>query len=330
MSKIDEEKEKNQRQINDFVVPLKPDGSEYHIEEANAQQHHILLLVLDTLKTWVEHTTNPESQHTKEKFKPLRMTVRGMAGSGKSFLLHLLSSTIRKIFGSNSVDIKVAPTGTAAFNIEGHTCHSAFGLGVSRMQKKELSGVKRQELILKFQRTLALFIDERSLLNSETLGGMESNASKTVHGGNHCKEDWGGIPVVIAIGDDRQLPTVRVRGMGRGAFQILEKNQTSKKSENEINGEQKFLDLAENVVTLTQNQRVSEQDKHFRNMLERLREDKQTYQDAKIFEKLDMSRVPADKKEQIEQSPETLHLFAFNPRTTKICTSHILPHCNVP
>ena len=311
MNKIEEDKATSQSNLNNFGVPLKPDGTEYKIEEANAQQKHILLLVLDTLKTWVEHTMNPD-RFQNSKFMPLRLTVRGMAGSGKSFLLHLLSSTIRKIFGVNSVDIKVAPTGTAAFNIEGQTCHSAFGLGVSKSQNKALSETKRQELILKFQNTLALFIDERSLLNSETLGGMEENASKTVHGGNHCKEDWGGIPVVIAIGDDRQLPTVRVHGKGRGAFQILEINKSNKISEREANGEQKFLDLAKNVVTLTTNQRVSEENKKFRAILERLREDKQTIQDAKVFESLDLSRISDERRKEIEKSAETLHLFAFN------------------
>ena len=302
------ELEKNNNLINNkssINIPHKPNGKEYKIEDANHQQQKIVLLVLDTLRKWVDHKSN------KKLFKPLRLTIRGMAGSGKSYLLHLLSTTIRKIFGHDSVDIKVAPTGTAAFNIDGQTCHSAFGLGVSNQQKKLLSQKKRQELTFKYQRTLALFIDERSLLNSETLGGMENNASKTVHGGCHTREDWGGIPVVIAIGDDRQLPTVRVRGRGRGAFQILETNNTLHMSDNEKNGEQKFLDLAKNVVTLNQNQRVSEQNKKFRSMLERLREDNQTYDDAKIMISLDVTKHEKTIKE-IENSPETLHLFAYN------------------
>ena len=93
-TKLEEEKTRSQSNMNSVSVPLKDDGTMYKIEEANEKQKHIVLLVLETLKNWVECTTNPSKASKAQDFKPLRMTVRGMAGSGKSFLLHLLSSTI--------------------------------------------------------------------------------------------------------------------------------------------------------------------------------------------------------------------------------------------
>ena len=58
-----------------------------------------------------------------------------MGGTGKSFFVHLLSTLCRQIFQTNTVDIKVAPTGTAAYNIGGETCHSAFAISVNDSKK---------------------------------------------------------------------------------------------------------------------------------------------------------------------------------------------------
>ena len=290
-------------------LPTKSDGNEYIIQEANEKQQHIMFLVIETLKEWVTWTTNPSKiKHTT--FKPLRLTVRGMAGSGKSYLLHLLSTVIRKKFGINGVDIKVAPTGTAAFNINGQTCHSAFAIGISN-KKTQLSQAKQHELIQKYRHLVALLVDERSLLSSATLGGMEANASKVVHGGSHSNEDWGGIPVVIIMGDDRQIPPVRTGLTGRGAFQILQCPSNQFISDIEQNGEAKFRDLAKTVVTLSKNQRVSSQNSEFRKILERLRIDEQTEKDARIITNLNLTNHE-NKRLQLQNSPDTLHLFAYN------------------
>ena len=46
--------------------------------------------------------------------------------------------------------------------------------------------------------------------------------------------------------------------------------------------------------------------------MERLREDNQTLEDARVFESLDLTKLSVEKRKEIENSPETLHLFAFN------------------
>jgi hypothetical protein len=38
------------------------------------------------------------------------------------------------------------------------------------------------------------------------LGSAFSNVHECAHGGNHSEEDWGGVPIVILVGDDFQLP----------------------------------------------------------------------------------------------------------------------------
>ena len=52
---------------------------------------------------------------------------------------------------------------------------------------------------------VVLIVDERSLVGSTTLGWMEFLCR---HGMNNSSVSWGGLPVVIFLGDDVQLPPV--------------------------------------------------------------------------------------------------------------------------
>ena len=74
-----------------------------------------------------------------EHIKPYRVFLSGPGGVGKSHVIKLIQSdTIRLIKQSGSVEpddvlvLLTAPTGVAAFNVNGMTLHSAFLLGKSR------------------------------------------------------------------------------------------------------------------------------------------------------------------------------------------------------
>jgi hypothetical protein len=53
----------------------------------------------------------------KDPYIPLRLTVRGASGTGKSYIINTLVSYLRRMFGDNDVVHVLAPTGIAAFNI---------------------------------------------------------------------------------------------------------------------------------------------------------------------------------------------------------------------
>jgi hypothetical protein len=146
-------------------------------------------------------------KETSKPFEPLRMTICGMAGTGKSRLINTLVSIIRRMFQYNNTVHVGTPTGASAYNVGGRTIHSLFKIGI-RNADKELSDKEKQEIAGILDLTIALFFDERSMISQKVLGATEKNVSKTAYGCGHSDEDWGGIPIVIIFGDDYQLPSI--------------------------------------------------------------------------------------------------------------------------
>ena len=69
---------------------------------------------------------------------PLRMIVYGTAGTGKSYLINCLRLLQNKVRVA-------APTGVAAFNVDGHTLHSLLGLP-TKGEYKDLTVEHLQQL----------------------------------------------------------------------------------------------------------------------------------------------------------------------------------------
>jgi len=129
---------------------------------------------------------------------PLRMIISGTAGTGKSYLIHcirlLLQDKVRT----------VAPTGVAAFNIEGTTIHSLLSLP-TRGEFKDLEGEQLNRLQESLEIMQYLVIDEMSMLGRKLFGQIDRrlrqifphNSSQTL-GGRSC----------LLFGDFAQLPPV--------------------------------------------------------------------------------------------------------------------------
>jgi hypothetical protein len=76
-----------------------------------------------------------EASGKKSKFVPLRLTVCGAAGTGKSFIIDTIVSYMRRMFDDHDVVHVAAPTGMAAFNVPGKTLHRFAGLDWRNMKK---------------------------------------------------------------------------------------------------------------------------------------------------------------------------------------------------
>ena len=112
---------------DDLDIPTNYDGSAYVHQNLQSDQREVLLYVLSKLKQWVDDYVNDTST-----FQPLRLTICGQAGSGKSVLIKTLVSVIRTMFSRNDCCYVCAPTGSAAYQAGGQTIHSLFGIKSTR------------------------------------------------------------------------------------------------------------------------------------------------------------------------------------------------------
>jgi hypothetical protein len=56
----------------------------------------------------------------------------GCGGTGKSYIINTILTMVRQMTKSNSTVIVGAPSGSAAFNVQGSTLHHLLGIGVTR------------------------------------------------------------------------------------------------------------------------------------------------------------------------------------------------------
>ena len=129
------------------------------------------------------------------------MFITGKAGTGKSFLLDLFSKI------TNKKNIKLAPTGRAAINVNGATIHSAFGF--YNLEKLNLDELARSTIRLRPEKRFVLkhietlIIDEVSMVRADIFDKIE----KILRIVNDSNELFGGKQVIL-FGDPFQLPPV--------------------------------------------------------------------------------------------------------------------------
>ena len=226
-------------------LPVKHGGGYYEIEDLYDDQKFAVETVMEKLKEWVE--TDDLST-----FQPLRLTINGSGGCGKSVIINTIVTAIRRMFNLNNVVQVAAPTGTAAYNVGGKTLHNLMRMGVDKFDYKpnSLKDAARGRLVKDFNYLLALIIDERSLVNSKDLGTVEAMMSETIYrGGLLDRLSFGGLPVLILVGDDYQLPS-----SSGGATDVLETTPATKIA---MNGRKIFRDCAEHVIELLSSKRIN-------------------------------------------------------------------------
>ena len=151
-------------------IPRKSDGRIYNIAFLRRDQQQIVVVVLHNINEWLFAPIH----------KTLRMTVSGVAGSGKSTLIQTLVATVRTLFQRNDVVYLCAPTGSAAFAAGGGAIHRLFGIKV-RNTTDHLSATQKQKLMQRFANTVLLIVDERSMVGSELLALMQIYSRLTIH-----------------------------------------------------------------------------------------------------------------------------------------------------
>ncbi len=138
-------------------------------------------------------------RHTRSQDPlPLMLIVSGTAGTGKSYLIHCL----RLLLGDK---VRVAaPTGVAAFNIDGHTLHSLLSLP-TKGDFKDLEGERLHRMQEGLATVRYLIIDEMSMVGRKVFGQIDCRLRQVFPGG--ANQLFGGCSCLL-FGDFGQLPPV--------------------------------------------------------------------------------------------------------------------------
>ena len=161
--------------------------------------------IFDKIKSHLFHQKQHEDSECQCEFKPLRMFVSGVGGTGKSFLIQTIKALVNNIWPSNDITCAIAaPTGLAAFNVGGVTIHRLFQLPIEHDSKTagywSLPKTSQKVMKTSLRNVKIIVIDEVSMVSSLNLAYIHLR----LFGGN----DWFGSRNMIFVGDLLQLQPV--------------------------------------------------------------------------------------------------------------------------
>lgn len=137
-------------------------------------------------------------QHLENGASPLRIIVSGTAGTGKSYLIHCLRLLLK-----DKVRV-AAPTGVAAFNIDGHTLNSLLSLP-TKEEFKDLQGEELHQMQQSLATMEYLIIDEMSMVGRKIFGQVDRRLCQAFP--QRSDQLLGGCSCLL-FGDFGQLPPV--------------------------------------------------------------------------------------------------------------------------
>ena len=164
--------------------------------------------IYEIVKMHLLHLLSHESGECSCDFKPLRMFVSDVGGTGKSFLIHALKSLIHQIWPSSDLSCAIAAlTGLAAFNVGGMTIHRLFHLPIEHEGRQagywSLSKASQKVMKSTLRSLKLVIVDEVSMVSSLNLAYMHLRLEELFGG-----HDWFGSKSIVCFGDLLQLPPV--------------------------------------------------------------------------------------------------------------------------
>jgi DNA replication protein DnaC len=141
------------------------------------------------------------------QIEPLNIIVMGTAGTGKSLLIRAIRYRLLELteIKSNSPVLILAPTGVAAFNINGETIHSAFSIPIPIGNNLDITGERLNHLQNRLQNIEYFIIDEKSMVGRKMLALVDLRLRQAFP--EQKNQPFGGKSIIL-FGDFGQLPPV--------------------------------------------------------------------------------------------------------------------------
>ncbi len=134
----------------------------------------------------------------------LLLYIPGKGGVGKNRVVHAIEMGCA-LLSQNSDLVITAPTGAAADNIGGSTIHTSLAIGIRNRHGKSnaISNLWTARCIM--------IVDEISIVELEMLSNMRKQLAKARGLSNFSTAVFGGLPIIIVMGDFYQFPPIAGR-----------------------------------------------------------------------------------------------------------------------
>ncbi|GBC31310.2 ATP-dependent DNA helicase PIF1-like [Rhizophagus irregularis DAOM 181602=DAOM 197198] len=268
-----------QRAINDSDVnQVRKNSANINYETLNEKQK----LIFERIEShYIAATSN-------QSMEALRIIVMGTAGTGKSYLINAIRERLQQ------ATIVLAPTGVAAFNIQGSTIHSALSIPISGTTYK-LAGESLRKLQNKLKDIHYFIVDEMSMVGRLFLALIDLWLRQAFP---ECSNIPFGGRSLILFGDFGQLPPVRDLPM-----YAKDPRLSNNLSEDGRKAYSQFREIYK-LVAVQRQSGNSDRQRKFRDLLTRMRDGESTQSDWELL----MTRVP----ENLTESERRTFLNAIN------------------
>jgi hypothetical protein len=227
----------------------------------NQKQYLVTEKIISEALTWKVHPYD-----STKRIQTL-MYIGGEGGTGKSQIIKTVIAAMTLLHRDQEIML-MAPTGAAADNIGGNTYHTALGMSVgNRSNRKPPRRI--QQL---WSRKTIIMIDEISMVDLRTLARINERCKMARCLSADSPELFGGVPMVVLMGDFYQFPPVQGLPLWR---------QPEANREEEIIG----LDIwhrFRSVILLDEQMRQA-QDLAFQKLLTRTRDSQLTDDDVALL-----------------------------------------------
>lgn len=172
----------------------------------NVKQRMVVEKVFSEALSWAEYPSDSSRR------KQMLLCIIGEGGTGKSQVIKAIVTGMDLLHRKKEV-ILTAPTGAAADNIGGNTYHTSLGISIDRSRAASTTRSRIKRL---WARKTIMIVDEVSMMDLTMLSMINNHCKIAKSQDRNSPEFFGGLPIVIFVGDFFQFSPVRGPALWRG------------------------------------------------------------------------------------------------------------------